>query len=191
MCSVKRSERVYLKAFKSLKRAYPTYEQLRQASVKELSARVSWGGLQNLKSRLVNKILATITEKFRKPTLAPLRNMPEDECEKFLCSLPGVGKKVARCVMLYSLNKEVFPVDTNCWRISKRLGLVNFSSGKNSCTAKDMDMIQQVIPPKIRLPLHVNMLSLGRDVCIARQPKCNSCVIAVYCSKISVQPKNL
>lgn len=184
LCSLKRSERVYLRAFKSLKLAYPTYAELNRASVKELTKKISWGGLQNHKARTIRNLMMAITAKFGRPTLAPLRKMSEFECEKFLCSLPGVGKKVARCVMLYSLKMEVFPVDTNCWRISKRLGLIKPIIEKKFCTSKDMDLLQEMLPPKMRLSLHVNMVSLGREVCRAGQPKCSSCVILNYCPRI-------
>jgi endonuclease III len=96
LCSVKRGAKVYLRAFKSLKQAFPTFEQLNQASIKELIKQIEWGGLQNQKARSLNKITTAITGKFGKLSLAPLRKMTEKECEEFLCSLPGVGKKVAR-----------------------------------------------------------------------------------------------
>lgn len=183
LCSVKRGEKVYLRAFKSLKRAYPTFEKLNQASVKELTKQIEWGGLQNQKARSLKKTTTAITEKFGKLSLAPLRNMTPGECEEFLCSLPGVGKKVARCVMLYSLGMKVFPVDTHCWRISKRLGWIKANGKHKFCTSQDMDILQDLVPPKLRLSLHVNMVSLGRELCLARSTKCHQCSIARYCLK--------
>jgi hypothetical protein len=53
--------------------------------------------------------MAAITEKFGRPTLAPLRKMTDADCELFLCSLI-IDKKIARCVMLFSLNRRVFPL---------------------------------------------------------------------------------
>jgi endonuclease-3 len=183
LCSVKRGEKVYLRALKSLKQAFPTFEKLNQASVKVLTNKIEWGGLQNQKARALKKITTSITGKFGKLSLAPLRKMTEEECEEFLCSLPGVGKKVARCVMLYSLSRKVFPVDTHCWRISKRLGWIRANSKHKFCTSKDMDILQGLVPPKLQLSLHVNMISLGREFCLARSPKCHQCPIAHYCSK--------
>jgi endonuclease III len=134
----------------------------------------------------VKALLTMITERFGRPTLAPLRKMTEVECEEFLCSLPGVGKKIARCVMVYSLNKKVFPVDTHCWRISRRLGWIKSTDKHKFCSSRDMDLLQEIIPPKLRLSLHVNMVSLGRDKCAARLPQCSSCPISEYCPKIDV-----
>jgi endonuclease III len=186
LCSVKRGEKVYLRAFKSLKRAYPTFEKLNQVSIKELTKQIEWGGLQNQKARSLKKITMAITGKFGKLTLAPLRKMMEGECEEFLCSLPGVGKKVARCVMLYSLGMKVFPVDTHCWRVSKRLGWIKANRKHKFCTSRDMDILQNIVPSKLRLSLHVNMVSLGRELCRARSPKCHQCQIAQYCLKRGV-----
>jgi len=186
LCSVKRGEKVYLRAYKSLKQAFPTFEKLNQASVKELTKKIEWGGLQNQKARSLNKITTAITGRFGKLSLAPLRKMTEEECEGFLCSLPGVGKKVARCVMLYSLGMKVFPVDTHCWRISKRLGWIKTNGKHKFCTSTDMDKLQDMVPPKLRLSLHVNMVSLGREVCFARSPKCHQCPIEQYCLKCGV-----
>ncbi len=186
LCSVKRGEKVYLRAFKSLKQTFPTFEKLNQASVRELTKQIEWGGLQNQKARSLKKITTAITGKFRKLSLAPLRKMTERECEEFLCLLPGVGKKVARCVMLYSLGMKVFPVDTHCWRISKRLGWIKANGKHMFCTSKDMDILQHMVPPKLRLSLHVNMVALGREFCLARSPKCHQCPIAQYCFKRGV-----
>lgn len=184
LCSIKRSEQVYLRAYKSLKRAYPSSKLINQASAEKLSKQILWGGMQNQKSRQLKTLLAMITERFGRPTLAPLRKMTEAECEEFLCSLPGVGKKMARCVMLYSLDKKVFPVDTHCWRISKRLGWITSNDKGKYCSSREMDSLQKMIPSKFRFSLHVNMISLGRDTCLSQSPNCNDCVITAFCPKI-------
>jgi len=150
------------------------------ASVKEITRVVSWGGLQNQKSAAAKEIVRRLVEDFGRPTLSPLKKMSDEDCEKFLTSLPGVGKKVARCVMLYSLNRQVFPVDAHCWRIAKRL---NWVAINNNPTTKNMDDLQEQIPPELRFSLHVNMVSHGRKICVARSPKCRECVIDAFCVK--------
>lgn len=186
LCSVKRSEKIYLNAYRTLKRAFPKYEKLSDTPVRKLSKAVAWGGLQNQKAMAVKAIIKTLIKKFGKPTLAPLKKMSDEECEQFLSSLPGVGKKVARCVMLYSLERQVFPVDSHCWRIANRLGWNKKTCGNKKCTVKDMDFLQELIPPSIRFSLHVNMISHGRKICTAHSPKCKACVITRYCSKIGL-----
>jgi endonuclease III len=186
LCSVKRSEKVYLNAFRTLKRAFPKYEMLADTPVRKVSKVVAWGGLQNQKAAAVKVIVKTLIEQFGKPSLASLKKMPDEECERFLLSLPGVGKKVARCVMLYSLDRQVFPVDSHCWRITNRLGWNKKTYDSKKCSEKDMDFLQELIPPRIRFSLHVNMVSHGRKICTARSPQCNVCTINRYCPKMGM-----
>jgi len=180
LCSVKRSEKIYLEAFKSLKRNFPKYELLSTASVKKISSAVSWGGLQNQKAASSKEIVKRLIKSFGRPTLTPLKKMSDDDCEKYLISLPGIGKKAARCVMLYALDRQVFPVDAHCWRISRRLGWNCSGNSKNISNAA-MDYLQYLIPPALRFSLHVNMVSHGRKICTARSPKCLECVIRAFC----------
>lgn len=186
LCSVRRSEKVYAEAFKSLKRNFPTYELLAASSIKKISRTISWGGLQNQKAAIAKGIIRRLIESFGKPTLSPLKNMSDEECESYLTSLPGVGKKVARCVMLYSLNRQVFPIDAHCWRISCRLGWNGFGSNNGNCSNRSMDHLQTLIPAELRFSLHVNMVSHGRKICTANKPKCSECVIVIFCGKIGV-----
>jgi endonuclease III len=184
LCSVKRSEKVYVEAFRSLKQRFPRYELLGFATVKQISRDVFWGGMQNQKAAAAKEIIKRLIWNFGKPTLAPLKKMTDEECERFLTSLPGVGKKVARCVMLYSLDRQVFPVDAHCWRISSRLEWFGKTRDGKPCTARDMDILQEIIPKKLRYTLHVNMVSHGRSICTARNPKCAICVIKRYCGRV-------
>jgi endonuclease III len=187
LCSVKRSEKVYLRAYRSLKQAFPKFQDLSDASISRLVSEVSWGGLQNQKAASVRALMEAVIGRFNRPTLTPLKYKNDEECEKFLLSLPGVGKKVARCVMLFSLNRKVFPVDTHCWRIARRLRWIKPSGANGNCTSKDMDRLQEKIPPELRFSLHINMVSLGREICSARNPECRECEIAPFCRKIDVK----
>lgn len=187
LCSVKRSEKVYLEAYKSLKRNFPRYELLATASVKKISRAVAWGGLQNQKALAAKEIVRYLIESFGRPTLAPLKKMSDEHCERFLLGLPGVGKKVARCVMLYSLDRLVFPVDAHCWRLSHRLGWNGTGRYSGNYTSAVIDKLQELVPPELRFSLHVNMVSHGRKICTARAPKCRECVITAFCRKIELQ----
>ena len=182
LCSVKRSETVYLRAFRSLKQAFPSFRDLAKASTKGLVSKVSWGGLQNQKAASVKALMETIVDRFGKPSLSKLKYLNDEECEEFLSSLPGVGKKVARCVLLYSLDRKVFPVDTHCWRIAGRLGWIKPSAtnGKYGSSGA-RDHLQEIIPRHLRFGLHVNLVSLGREICIARKPHCDTCPIEKHC----------
>jgi endonuclease-3 len=124
--------------------------------------------------------------KFGEPTLKPLHKMSDEDAEAFLLTLPGVGKKVARCVLMYSLGRQVSPVDTHCWRIARRLGWVRPTQKDKHCAPRDMDRLQFKIPPELRHSLHVNMISLGCEICTASVPRCKECPIAVVCPRIGM-----
>lgn len=187
LCSVKRSEKVYLEAFKSLKQNFPKYELIATSSVKKISSAVYWGGLQNQKAAAAKEIVKGLMRRFGRPTLAPLKRMTDEECERLLTSFPGVGKKVARCVMLYSLDRQVFPVDAHCWRISSRLA---WNGAGGTCNNSSMDQLQTLVPPELRFSLHVNMVSHGRRICTAGKPKCSACVISKFC-RTGVPPSSM
>lgn len=186
ICSTKTGEVSYRTTFKALKTAFPTSNQLAQAKAEHIAKLIAPGGLSNQKSKAMRSLLDAVIARFGAPTLKPLRKMSDRDAEAILIALPNVGKKVARCVMMYSLDRQVFPVDTHCWRIARRLGWVRPTQKDRHCAPRDMDRLQSKIPPEFRYSLHVNMISLGREICTASAPKCEECPIATWCSKIGV-----
>lgn len=181
ICSRKTNEKNYRASYRALRRAYPTFVSLAAASVDEIAMAICCGGLASQKAQQIQNIMRVLTARFGRPTLAPLRDWPDQECEAFLTSLPGVGKKIARCVMMTTLRREVFPVDTHIWRISQRLGWIARNRLGRACSRRDMDILQDRIPPILRFSLHVNLLSLGREFCVAGEPRCHGCPISRVC----------
>ena len=173
----------YRKIFRKFKEKYPTFDSLNETRVKDMASIIKKAGLSNQKAVAIKKILETIRLKFGRLTLSPLKKLGDHDVEKFLTSLPRVGVKVARCVMMYSLDRQVFPVDTHIWRITRRLGWVRTTNKEKSCRKKDMNRLQEKIPPELRFSLHVNMISLGREICLANRPKCDVCPVERYCKK--------
>ena len=186
ICSTKTGEASYRSTFRSLKETFPTHLHIAEAPAEYIARPIVSGGLSNQKSKAIRDLLDVIVAKFGEPTLKPLRKMSDEEAEAFLLSLPGVGKKVARCVMMYSLGRQVFPVDTHCWRIAMRLGWVRPTQKDKHCAQRDMDRLQSKIPPELRYSLHVNMISLGREICTQATPRCDKCPILALCPKTGV-----
>lgn len=187
ICSSKTNEALYRKAYSNLRREFSTHKDISNATQKDIAEAIKVGGLSNQKSRAIKNIMEQLIEDFGRPTLLPLKKMDDDECENYLLSLPQVGKKTARCVMMYSLGRSVFPVDTHCWRIARRLGWVEKEGSDNTCRQKDMDRLQSLIPQEKRYTLHVNLVSHGRKCCTPTSPECNSCPINEYCPMIGVE----
>lgn len=175
--------------YRALRRAYPTFSALACASQQEIERTIFRGGLSKQKSASIKRLMAEVIRRFGKPTLSPLKAMEDPECEQALLSLPGIGKKTARCVMMYSFSLAVFPVDTHCWRISRRIGWVRPTRSDGYCSHRDMDRLQVKIPPELRFSLHVNMVSLGREICLPQKPRCTNCPIKTYCRKIGLHSR--
>ena len=186
ICSTKTGEASYRSTYRSLKETFPTHYQIAEAPAEYIARPIVSGGLSNQKAKAIRNLLDLIVEKFGEPTLKPLRKMSDEDAEVFLLSLPGVGKKVARCVLMYSLGRQVFPVDTHCWRIARRLGWVRPTQKDKHCAPRDMDRLQSKIPPELRYSVHVNMISLGREICTPSRPRCDECPISALCPKTGV-----
>lgn len=186
ICSTKTEEASYRNSFRALKATFPTNFQIAEAPAEYIARTIVSGGLSNQKAKSMRNLLDVVIARFGVPTLEPLRAMSDKDAESFLLAFPGIGKKIARCVLMYSLGRQVFPVDTHCWRIARRLGWVRPTQKDKHCAPRDMDRLQAKIPPELRFSLHVNMVSLGREVCLAAKPKCEICPIAVWCRRIGV-----
>jgi endonuclease III len=186
ICSQKTDVRTYSTVFADLRSAFPTNDELFAAGEAELELVLRRGGLSRRKSKAIFQLLRAIQTQTGAQTLDNLEELSTADAERFLLSLPGVGEKVARCVLLYSLGREVFPVDVHCWRICRRLGWVRRKRNDERCRPSDMNRVEQRIPEHLRFSLHVNMVSHGRAVCTPRNPRCDQCVLSQYCKRIRV-----
>ncbi len=167
-------ERVYL----GFKRRFPKWDGVYKANVKQIAKALFNAGLSNQKAANLKAILSKLKADFGRVSLAPLKEYNDREVEEYLCSLAGIGKKSARCIMLYSFERQVFPVDAHCFRIIKRLGWIKRDGENNDRIA---DKIQKMIPATLRYSLHVNMVAHGRSLCLERFPKCNICPLLKLC----------
>ena len=134
--------------------------------------------MARVKARRLRGIAESLRYRFGRVTLAPLRHMNDAEAEQVLRTLPGVGPKVARCVLLYSLDRNVFPVDSHCRRVLTRVGLVP----PGVAIKASHDFIQPLVPTKMRRSLHINLIHHGRTVCVPTRPDCDRCLLADLCA---------
>ncbi len=175
--SVRTPPSSYQEGYLRLRRDFPRWDYLVDADVSDIAA-ITRGGLQRKKADQIRGIARKIRQAFGRVTLAPLRRMGDRQAEEFLLSLPGVGVKTARCVLIYSLDREAFPVDTHCLRVVRRLGWIDPAAPLTRALA---DQIQDLIPRALRKTLHVAMIALGRTICLPRVPACVRCPILVHC----------
>ncbi len=168
------------RAFTSLRQRFPTWEAVREAPEDALADAIRSGGLAHVKARSIQRALRALTE--RDPE-APfeLRWLDVSDVERArvqLTSLPGVGMKTASCVLLFSLGRPAFPVDTHVWRVTRRLGLI----GPNVSADAAHAALERLIPPDRRHTMHITLIWHGRRVCHAQRPACERCPLRAYCA---------
>lgn len=165
------------KIYRDLRRRFRTWEAVRDATLRDIERVIRDAGLSRIKASQIKTLLGRLTRDFGSLSPAPFRGMNTHVLEAYLSGLPGVGLKTARCVMMYSLDRPVFPVDTHCMRLFVNLGLMH---GRLRFEYAQ-DLLQEAVPLDIRKPLHVNAVAHGRETCIPRFEQCDRCVIAELC----------
>lgn len=168
----------YRVVFDDLRRQFPTWNSMLKTTEKEIESVIRRGGLAHKKASQLKRALEKIQSDKSTLSLDFLRNLSDDEAKHYLMSLPGVGNKTAMCIMMYSLQRKVFPVDTHVWRISRRLGL---TPQIPKPTLSQERALESKVPKNIRYSLHVNMVSHGQQTCITYWPKCSQCVLSDIC----------
>ena len=167
----------YERVFVRFKEWARDWETLRGRTVGRIARVIARAGLGKQKAQHVVGIVERLHAEFGRVTLEPLKRWPDTEVEGFLTSLPGVGVKTAKCVMLFSLGREVLPVDGHVARVSERVGLVDPEASKT----RTHEVLEQVVPRELRFDFHVNAVAHGRAVCKARDPKCGGCPVRRVC----------
>ncbi|AGH81798.1 endonuclease III [Psychromonas sp. CNPT3] len=124
-------------------------------------------GLYNTKARNVIKACKMLIE---------LHNSIVPENREALEALPGVGRKTANVVLNTAFGWPTIAVDTHIFRVANRTKL---AMGKN------VDQVEQkllkVIPKEFKVDVHHWLILHGRYTCIARKPRCGSCIIEDLC----------
>lgn len=176
--SVRTPEREYEAMYRALRKfVRGSWARLLAADEDAAVIVLHHGGMARVKVHRLTQTFVKLRNRFGRVTLAPLRYMSDDEAEAILLDLPGIGRKVARCIMLYSLDRNVFPVDTHCFRLLERLGFAI----RGRTYRQSHDRLQARIPWRIRRALHVNLIRHGRAVCTPHHPKCPDCVLLSVC----------
>lgn len=182
------NEGAYQRAYRSLRNTFPTWEEVAEAPVEDVEAAISASGLAHRKAVSIGAFMRAIRERFGVCTLEPLRSWADEEVLDFLVGLPGVGTKSALCVMLYSLERPVFPVDAHVGRVLGRLGILE-PAGLDLTELEHRPrqrILLDAVPPHLRYGLHVNLVSHGRFPCRAVRPACEGCTLLDRCQRRGV-----
>lgn len=172
-------------AFNRLRERLPTWEQVRDAPVEVVIEAIRPAGLANQKGPRIQGALRFITEDRGRLNLSFLGDLPIREAKAWLGSIMGVGPKTAAIVLLFSLGRPAFPVDTHVHRVTRRLGLI----GPRVSREKAHDELESVVDPDDYYAFHLNLIRHGRRVCTSRKPDCPACVLRDQCGYYQDQPE--
>lgn len=169
-------------AYQNLKQRFPQWSGVAESPAEYVYAAVEPSGLAPLKTKRIVRMVSDLVDREGTASLDFLRSLSDGEVQRVLTRELRAGHKTARAVMMYSLGRDVFPADTHCLRILRRLGAIPTNVKHETANRR----IEEVVPPGVRYDLHVNMVYHGRAVCTARNPKCSACVLRGICPKIGV-----
>lgn len=183
--SRKTAERAYVPAFASLKGVGP-WRHVLDLGTRRVESLIYGCGLEEKKATAIVGSLRAIVKRFGAADLSRASGLADDELFAFLASLPEVGPKSARCVMLYSFGRPTFPVDAHVGRVLARLGLMQrIAIDLLPMGHKERQRaLEDTIPPDIRYGLHVNLVAHGRAICRAVSPACHACLLAPDCAHV-------
>ena len=138
--------------------------QLGEAGLKEYIKTI---GLYNTKARNIIRTCSILVEQHQ-------GKVPEDRTA--LEALPGVGRKTASVVLNTAFGHPTIAVDTHIFRVANRTGI---APGK-TVNAVEQRLLR-LVPDEFRKDAHHWLILLGRYSCIARKPRCQSCIISDLC----------
>ena len=124
-------------------------------------------GLYNTKAANIMKTCAILEERHG-------GRVPEERAA--LEALPGVGRKTANVVLNTAFGHPTIAVDTHIFRVANRTGI---APGKNVVEVEQR--LLRLVPEEFRQDAHHWLILLGRYTCIARKPRCQSCLISDLC----------
>lgn len=144
-----------------------TPKKILQLGEEGLKDHIKTIGLFNNKATHIMATCKILTDKFDS-------TVPEDR--KSLESLPGVGRKTANVILNTAFGHPTIAVDTHVFRVSNRTGI---APGKNVLEVEKR--LLRLVPAEHLLDAHHLLILHGRYTCIARKPRCGSCIIEDLC----------
>jgi endonuclease-3 len=162
-------------AYGRLRERFETWEEVREAPREEVEDAIRPGGLAPTKSVRIQEILRGLDD----DDLSWVAEAPLDQAREYLMGLPGVGRKTAACVLLFSFGLPDVPVDTHVYRVGSRLGL--FRPGASFDEAHDELLRLTALDPDDAYEVHVLLIRHGRRTCVAQAPRCPECPLRRMC----------
>jgi endonuclease-3 len=149
-------------------RRFPTPQAMTKASLPELEDLIRTTGFFRNKAKSIHGAARKVVEEFN-------GQVPQTLAE--LITIPGAARKTANVVLGVCFGKaEGVVVDTHVFRIARRLGLA-----KSETAEKVEQELMQIIPQDRWISFSHQLILHGRQVCVARKPKCDRCNLEQLC----------
>jgi endonuclease-3 len=162
-------------AYARLRERFPSWDAVREAPEDEVEEAIRPGGISRVKAGRIQQILRALED----DDLSHLAGEPLDRARDELLGLPGVGRKTAAIVLLFSFGMPDVPVDTHVYRVGSRLGLFR---PKASFEEAHDEMLRLVgDDAEEAYEVHVSLIRHGRRTCHARNPRCDECPLLSLC----------
>jgi endonuclease-3 len=165
------------KAYLNLKRTYESIDKLAEAPRREIENTIKVAGLGKQKSAAIKAFLSSLKKRRDKIDIRYIKKMDDEDILVELTSIKGVGVKTASCVLLFSLDRNVCPVDTHVHRALNRMGII-----KAKTPDKTFEQIKNQLLDGIAHQFHTNLIKLGREICKPSKPLCTICPLLKVCS---------
>jgi endonuclease-3 len=165
------------RAFDRLRARFAAWEEVRDAPVEAIEDAIRPAGLAQQKAPRIKGALQFITQERGVLSIDFLKDLTVNEAKAWLTQIKGVGPKTAAIILLFSLDMPAFPVDTHVHRVTQRLGLI---SPKVSAEKAHV-ILEDLLPADIYYPFHLNVIHHGREICHARNPRCEICPLQTLC----------
>ncbi len=155
----------------------PDWSAVDAAPLAELTDVIRPGGLAPQKAPRIQAALRALLANGGSYSLEFLAARPPLEARDWLAAIPGIGKKTASVVLLFSFGLPLMPVDRHVHRVSQRIGLI---PGKADADAAH-DYYLAMLAPEQMYETHVSLITHGRRTCHAQRPDCEHCPLAPRC----------
>ena len=154
---------------KDLFKKYPDVKSFAEADLKELEKDIHSTGFYHNKAKNIIACANQLLERFGGEVPTSIED---------LTSLAGVGRKTANVIRGNVFHDPSVVVDTHVKRVSNRLGFT-----KNEDPEKIEYDLMKAIPKDHWILINIQFIAFGREICTARNPKCEQCFLKAYCKK--------
>lgn len=168
MLSAQSTDKQVNKITAGLFKQFNTPQDFAALEPRQLEEMIKGCGLFRAKSKNIIETSRILVEKYGGEVPRDLERLVE---------LPGVGRKTANVVLSNAFNEDAIAVDTHVFRVANRLGLADSKTPLGT----ELDL-RSAIPKGLWSKAHHWLITHGRQVCLARTPRCQLCTLAQWCN---------